>query len=101
MWTLIGVFAAIMLGSMTLMTTLINRTTRATIGELRGEMLGGFAAVEARFEAVGARFEAVEARFEARFEVVDIRLEALGHKIDQLDRDIGAINRKIWGDPTP
>ncbi|PRB05047.1 hypothetical protein [Microbacterium sp. MYb64] len=33
-WTLIGVFAAIMLGGMTLMTTLLTRVVRSEIGRL-------------------------------------------------------------------
>ncbi len=49
-WTLIGVFAAIMLGGMTLMTTLINRSTTAAIEGLRGEM-------NARFDTVNAKIE--------------------------------------------
>lgn len=45
-WTLIGVFAAVMLGGMTLMTTLINRA-----------MAAGFAAVDAKFEAVYVKLD--------------------------------------------
>lgn len=75
-WTIIGVFAAIMLGGMTLMTTLINRT-----------MAAGFRAVDARFEAVDAKFDAVNSRF-----------DALEFKIDHLDSDIAAIARHVWGD---
>ncbi len=56
-WVLIGVFATIMLGGMTIMTTLINRTTTAAVNGLRGEL--------------NARFEAVEARSDARFTALD------------------------------
>lgn len=45
-WTLIGVFTTIMLGGMTLMTTLINRATAA-----------GFKAVDARFDAMEYRLD--------------------------------------------
>lgn len=45
-WTLIGVFTTIMLGGMTLMTTLITRT-----------MNYGFQAVNARFETVDTKLE--------------------------------------------
>ncbi|MFT4220063.1 MAG: hypothetical protein QM611_06060 [Microbacterium sp.] len=77
-WTLIGVFAAIMLGGMTLTTTLIMHTMRAEIGGLRGEM---------RAEVGGLRGE-----MNARFDAVDTR-------IDHLDRDITALTRRVWGDP--
>lgn len=48
-WTVIGVFTAIMLGGMTLMTTLINRT-----------MAAGFKAMEARFETMEFRLDHLE-----------------------------------------
>ncbi len=85
-WTLIGVFAAVMLGGMTLMTTLINRATATAIGGLRAEMrgeIGGLRAeMNARFEAVNSRFDAVEA------------------KIDHLDRDVTFLMRRALGEPT-
>jgi hypothetical protein len=49
-WTLIGVFTTIMLGGMTLMTTLINRATVTAIDGLRGEM-------NARFDTVNTKIE--------------------------------------------
>lgn len=66
-WTLIGVFAAIMLGGFTLSTTLIARTMRS-----------GFDAVDARFETVNAKFDAVNAR------------------LDHLDRDVSALMKRAW-----
>jgi hypothetical protein len=74
-WTLIGVFTTIMLGGMTLMTTLIMRTTTTAVGGLRGEMT-------ARFDAVNARFDTVDG------------------KIDHLDRDVTFLMRRAWGEPT-
>ncbi|HRN28258.1 MAG TPA: hypothetical protein PK781_00680 [Terrimesophilobacter sp.] len=67
-WTMIAVFATLMLGGMTLMTTFINRT-----------MSAGFRAVDAKFEAVNARFDSLEFRLE------------------HLDRDVAAIARQVWG----
>ncbi|MBD3942128.1 hypothetical protein IF188_10505 [Microbacterium sp. NEAU-LLC] len=49
-WTLIGVFTTIMLGGMTLMTTMINRATTSAIDGLRGEM-------NARFDTVNTKIE--------------------------------------------
>lgn len=72
-WTLIGVFAAIMLGGMTLMTTLIMRSTTTAIEGLRGEM-------------------------NARFDTVDVRFDAMNVRIDHLDRDVTALMRRAWGE---
>lgn len=68
-WVLIGVFVTIMLGGMTLMTTLINRATTSAIDGLRGEVNG------LRGE-MNARFESVE------------------HRIAHLDRDVTALVRR-------
>lgn len=38
-WTMIGVFAALMFGTMTLVSTLFVRVVRTEIGGLRGELL--------------------------------------------------------------
>lgn len=85
-WVLLGVFTTIMLGGMTLMTTLLTRTLNSAIGGLRGEMT-------ARFEAVDARFSAIDARFEAMRVVIDARFDTVGTKIDHLDRDVTALTR--------
>ncbi len=82
-WTLIGVFTAIMLGGMTLMTTQLSRTMRAEIGRLDG-----------KFEAADAKLEALRAEMNARFDAMDVKL---GH----LDRDVAHLMRRAWGDPAP
>ena len=50
LWTLIGVFAAIMLGGMTLMTTMIMKVTTTAVDGLRGEMTARFDSVETKIE---------------------------------------------------
>lgn len=64
-WTLIGVFAALMLGGFTLSTGLLTRVIRS-----------GFEAVDAKFDAVDAKFDAVNAR------------------LDHLDRDVSALMKR-------
>lgn len=81
-WTLIGVFTTIMLGGMTLMTTLLGRS----INGLRGEMT-------ARFETVDARFDALRGEMNARFDTVNT-------KIEHLDRDVTTLMRRAWGEPS-
>ena len=91
-WVLLGAVTTIMLGGMTLMTTLLTRTLNSAIGGLRGEMA-------TRFEAVDARFSAIDARFEAMHVVIDARFDTVGTKIDHLDRDVTALTRRAWGEP--
>ncbi|OAN35304.1 hypothetical protein [Microbacterium sp. H83] len=83
-WTMIGAFTALMLGMLTVVSTLFVRVVRAEIGGLRGEMnaqIGGLRGeMNARFEAVDARFDAVDARF-----------DAVNTRIDALDRDVQAV----------
>lgn len=73
-WTLIGVFAAVMLGGFTLSTGLLTRVIRS-----------GFEAVEAKFDAVDARFEAVNTKF-----------DAVNARLDHLDRDVSALMTRAW-----
>lgn len=72
-WVLIGAFTTIMLGGMTLMTTLINRATANAIDGLRGEVNGLRGEMNARFDTVNA-------------------------KIEHLDRDVTALMRRAWGE---
>lgn len=83
-WTLIGVFAAALLGGMTLMTTLIMRATTSAIDGLRGEMNG-------RFDGVRGEMTGLRAEMNARFDGIDT-------KIEHLDRDVAALSRKVFGE---
>jgi hypothetical protein len=85
-WALIGVFATIMLGGMTVMTTLLMRTVTASVNGLRGEMTG------LRGEMNG-RFDGIRGEMNARF-------DAIGTRIDHLNRDISALSRRVWGEPS-
>lgn len=87
-WTLIAVFAAVMLGGLTLSTNLIMRTTTAAIGGLHGEMNG------LRGEMNGLRAE-----MNARFDAVDARFDTVDTKIDHLDRDVSLLMRRAWDEP--
>lgn len=49
-WTLIGVFAAALVGILTLMSTLFLRVIRSEIGGLRGEMTARLEAIDKRFD---------------------------------------------------
>lgn len=125
-WTLIGVFAAIVVGGMSIMTTLLGRSITAAvtglraemaglraevsaeIGGLRGEMgaeIGGLrgeirslrAEMDARFEAVNYRFDAVDTRITGLHTEMNTRFESMGARIDHLDRDVAALTVRVWG----
>lgn len=70
-WTLIGVFAAVMLGGMTLMTTLLART------------------MTAKFEAVDARFDALRTEMNARFDTMEVKFAGL-------DKEVATLAERFW-----
>ncbi len=82
-WTMIGAFTALMMGMLTVVSTLFIRVLRSEIGGLRNEMngqLGGLRnEMTARFDAVGTRIDGVNAR------------------IDGLDRDVQALVKRTFG----
>lgn len=90
-WTLIGVFTTIMLGGMTLMTAMINRTMTHAIGGLRGELTGEITGL--RGELTG-EISALRTEMSSRFDAMDTR-------IDHLDRDVTFLMRRAWGEPEP
>ncbi len=99
-WTLIGVFAAVMAGGL----TLLLRQNERIIASLRSELTARFDGLEgrmdARFEAIDARFEAIDARFEAidaRFTTMDVRLDSIERRLDDLDGEVAHLARRFWG----
>ncbi|MBX3094671.1 MAG: hypothetical protein KF680_09100 [Cryobacterium sp.] len=78
-WTLIGVFGALMAGGHAVLIAMM----RAQISGLRNEMIARFATVDARFEAVDAKFDRVMT------------------KLEHLDRDVQHLmNREFGGERT-
>ena len=82
-WTLIGVFAAAMFGTMTLMSTMFLRT-----------MQNGFDSVRTEFRN---EFASVRAESGSEFANVRTEIRAIHDRIDHLDRDVSAIYRHIFG----
>lgn len=79
-WTIIGIFAATLLGTMTLLSTVLARTISGQITSLRNEMTTGF--------------EGLRAEMNARFETVNVRLDSLG-------RDVQALSERVFRNDTP
>ena len=107
-WTTIGVLAAALLGTITLVSTMLMRTITAQIGGLRGEisglrgeMVSGFSSVrsELRSEIGGLRSEigGLRAEMNARFEAVDARFDTVNMKIEGLDRDVQLLMSREFG----
>ncbi|QNA93808.1 MULTISPECIES: hypothetical protein [unclassified Microbacterium] len=82
-WTLIGVFAAGMFGTLTLMSTMFLRTMQNGFDGVRTEMRNEFASV--RTESA------------SEFAGVHTEIRAMHERIDHLDRDVSAIYRHIFG----
>ena len=89
-WTTIGVLAATLLGTITLVSTMLMRTITAQIGGLRGEMVSGFSSI--RSEIGGLRAE-----MNARFEAVDARFDTVNTKIEGIDRDVQLLMNREFG----
>jgi hypothetical protein len=88
-WTVIGVFAAMMLGGMTLMTTQFSRVIRAEVGGLRSEMLGELGGF--RGELNGFRGEV-----NGRLDVIESRLTRVESKVDDLDTELTNLATRFW-----
>lgn len=93
-WTLIGVFAAGMFGTLTLMSTMFLRTMQNGFEGVRIEMRNEFASVRTEM-----RNEFASVRRESGSEFAGVRTEirAMHERIDHLDRDVSAIYRHIFG----
>lgn len=82
-WTLIGVCAAGMFGTITLISTMFLRTMQNEFESVRTEVRNEFASV----------------RTEMRSEFAHVRTEisSVHGRIDHLDRDVNAIYRHLFG----
>lgn len=84
-WTLIGVFAAAILGGMSFMTSQLSRVMRAEVDRID-------ATLSSRIDAVSTRIDAVSARIDN----VDARLGRIETKVDELDRELTNLATRFW-----
>lgn len=82
-WTLIGVFAAGMFGTITLISTIFLRM-----------MQNGFDGLRTEFRS---EFTSVRTEFRSGFDGVRSEVKAVHGRIDHLDRDVNAIYRHLFG----
>ena len=84
-WTMIGAFTALMLGTLTVISTMFVRILRSEIAGVRSEIGGLRGEMNGRFDAVNARFETVNAR-----------IDGVNNRIDGLDRDVQALVKRTF-----
>ncbi len=94
-WTLIGVFAAFMLGSL----TMVIRQNDRMITSVRSELDAKFSSMDAKFSSMDAksdaRFEALDAKFDARFESMDARFATMDARFETLDARLSGVDAKF------
>jgi len=81
-WTLLGVFAAVMLGGMTLMSTQLSRVIRSEVGRVEGTL--------------SARIDRVEGTLSARIDGIDARLGRIESKVEDLDKKVTNLAVRFW-----
>lgn len=86
-WTMIGVFTALMFGMLTTVSTLFVRVVRSEIGGLRGEMNGQIGGLRAE---MNGQIGGLRGEMNARFDAVHV-------KIDGLDRDVQLLMNREFG----
>lgn len=100
-WTLIGVFAAGMFGTITLVSTMFLRMMHSGFESVRTEFRIEFASVRTEFrtefESVRAEFASVRTEIGSEFTGVRTEIRAIHGRIDHLDRDVNAIYRHLFG----
>ncbi|WP_045254962.1 hypothetical protein [Microbacterium foliorum] len=93
-WTMIGSFTALMLGMMTVVSTLFIRVVRAEIGGLRGE-IGGLRG-EMNAQIGGLRGE-MNAQIGGLRNEMNARFDTVNTRIDGIDRDMQAVVKRSFG----
>lgn len=97
-WTMIGSFSALMLGMLTVVSTLFIRVVRTEIGGLRSEVnaqLGGLRG-EMNAQIGGLRGE-MNAQIGGLRHEMNARFDAVNTRMDGLDRDMQAVVKHTFG----
>lgn len=81
-WALLGIFAAAMLGGMTLMTTQLSRVIRAEVGRIDGTL--------------SARIEGLDGKLSTRMDGLDVRLGRIERKVEDLDKELTNLAARFW-----
>ncbi len=92
-WTLIGVFAAVMLGGMTLMTTQLSRIVRVEADRIDGTLS---ARIDGLDRTLSARIDGLDRTLSARIDGVDARLGRIESKVDDFDKELTNLAVRFW-----
>lgn len=95
-WTLIGVFAATMIGLVTVITQSFTRTLSAKFDAVNARFDAMDSKFDSKFEIVSERIDGLKAEMVLRFDHVDRRLDRLENRVDGLDADVQAISRRVF-----
>jgi len=98
-WVLLGIFATLMLGGFTVVTTSLSRVIRAEVGGLNAKFDARFDGIDAKFDGIDAKFDGIDAKFEGmngRIDGLSARMDALEKRFDHLDRDVQAIMDRLF-----
>ncbi|KAB1866701.1 hypothetical protein [Microbacterium algeriense] len=103
-WTLIGVFAAVMLGGMTLMTTQLSRIIRTEVDRIDGTLSARMDLIDGTLSArmdridgsLSARMDGLDGTLSARIDGVDARLGRIEAKVEDLDKELTNLATRFW-----
>ncbi|WP_372467581.1 hypothetical protein ACCO44_17385 [Microbacterium maritypicum] len=103
-WTLLGIFAAVMLGGMTLMTTQLSRVIRVEVDRidatLSARIDGLDTALSARIDgldtALSTRIDGLDTALSTRIDGLDARLGRIESKVDDLDKELTNLVMRFW-----
>lgn len=99
-WTLIAVFAAALVGILTLMSTMFVRVVRGEIAGLRGELLGEIGGlrgeVSGEIGALRGELTGEIASLRGDLQAVSARIDGLDRRMDHLDRDVQTLVRRVF-----
>lgn len=88
-WTLIAVFAAIMIGAITALLRQNDRIITSFRSENAARFDGLKEGLDARFDGIDARFDAMDVKFTERLGSIDRRLE-------DLDKEVANLATRFW-----
>ncbi|WP_417504450.1 hypothetical protein [Microbacterium sp.] len=92
-WTLLGIFAAVMLGGMTLMTTQLSRVIRVEVDRIDATLS---ARIDGLDTALSARIDGLDTALSTRIDGLDARLGRIESKVDDLDKELTNLVMRFW-----
>ncbi|PRB59963.1 hypothetical protein [Microbacterium sp. MYb45] len=92
-WTLLGIFAAVMLGGMTLMTTQLSRVIRVEVDRIDATLSARIDGLDA---TLSARIDGLDTALSARIDGLDARLGRIESKVDDLDKELTNLVMRFW-----